>query len=95
MWYSPAVLSGKIRYLSNAIHGPNQLVSRVFVLWSQPGSNRRPPACKAGALPAELRPRSPRIQGKAALVGVEANVAVSADLGSFPLGLGPRTSAWA
>jgi hypothetical protein len=26
--------------------------------WSRPGSNRRPPACKAGALPAELRPRS-------------------------------------
>jgi hypothetical protein len=25
--------------------------------WSQPGSNRRPPACKAGALPAELWPR--------------------------------------
>ena len=25
--------------------------------WSQSGSNRRPPACKAGALPAELWPR--------------------------------------
>ena len=25
--------------------------------WSLSGSNRRPPACKAGALPAELRPR--------------------------------------
>src|SRR5207248_65550 len=24
--------------------------------WSQPGSNRRPPACHAGALPAELWP---------------------------------------
>src|SRR5262249_44746403 len=24
--------------------------------WSQTGSNRRPPACKAGALPAELWP---------------------------------------
>ena len=24
--------------------------------WSRSGSNRRPPACKAGALPAELRP---------------------------------------
>ena len=24
--------------------------------WSQAGSNRRPPACKAGALPAELWP---------------------------------------
>ena len=25
--------------------------------WSLSGSNRRPPACKAGALPAELKPR--------------------------------------
>ena len=25
--------------------------------WSVPGSNRRPPACKAGALPTELTPR--------------------------------------
>src|SRR5665213_4472720 len=28
--------------------------------WSRPGSNRRPPACKAGALPTELRPRNGR-----------------------------------
>ena len=27
--------------------------------WSQTGSNRRPPACKAGALPTELWPRAP------------------------------------
>ena len=27
------------------------------IWWSQTGSNRRPPACKAGALPAELWPR--------------------------------------
>ena len=27
------------------------------MMWSQAGSNRRPPACKAGALPAELWPR--------------------------------------
>jgi hypothetical protein len=27
-----------------------------FLRWSQPGSNRRPPACKAGALPTELWP---------------------------------------
>ena len=26
-------------------------------MWSQAGSNRRPPACKAGALPTELWPR--------------------------------------
>ena len=28
--------------------------------WRRPGSNRRPPACKAGALPAELRPHTRR-----------------------------------
>jgi hypothetical protein len=28
-----------------------------YPTWSQPGSNRRPPACKAGALPTELWPR--------------------------------------
>ena len=28
----------------------------AFAWWSQAGSNRRPPACKAGALPAELWP---------------------------------------
>jgi hypothetical protein len=27
--------------------------------WRRSGSNRRPPACKAGALPAELRPQKP------------------------------------
>ena len=32
--------------------------------WSQAGSNRRPPACKAGALPAELWPRVYREKSK-------------------------------
>ncbi len=27
-----------------------------LILWSQPGSNRRPPPCKGGALPTELWP---------------------------------------
>jgi hypothetical protein len=33
------------------------LATRLPTSWSQPGSNRRPPACKAGALPTELWPR--------------------------------------
>ena len=33
------------------------LSSVLWNWWSQSGSNRRPPACKAGALPAELWPR--------------------------------------
>lgn len=32
--------------------------------WSQTGSNRRPPACKAGALPAELWPQPVMIAGQ-------------------------------
>ena len=36
--------------------------------WSQSGSNRRPPACKAGALPAELWPHVGRISGCRSLV---------------------------
>ncbi len=35
--------------------------------WRRPGSNRRPPACKAGALPAELRPHA-RSEGAAVQV---------------------------
>src|SRR5262249_292673 len=35
-------------------------VPGAFVVWAGPGSNRRPPACKAGALPAELTARRSR-----------------------------------
>nr|ABM53547.1 conserved hypothetical protein [uncultured beta proteobacterium CBNPD1 BAC clone 578] len=38
--------------------------------WRMTGSNRRPPACKAGALPAELIPQS-RIKAVVGLVGFE------------------------
>ena len=38
--------------------------------WSQTGSNRRPPACKAGALPTELWPRRYGSQPKRDLVGL-------------------------
>ena len=34
----------------------NPSVPNLSFWWSQAGSNRRPPACKAGALPAELWP---------------------------------------
>ena len=39
--------------------------------WSQSGSNRRPPACKAGALPAELWPLESRSNNVNALVGLD------------------------
>jgi hypothetical protein len=31
------------------------------ILWRRSGSNRQPPACKAGALPVELRPRPKQV----------------------------------
>src|SRR3954469_1324585 len=43
--------------------------------WSLPGSNRRPPACKAGALPTELRPRVFR------MVAMPSSAAQPSDLG--------------
>src|SRR5262245_54637260 len=33
-----------------------RMIKRDLDWWSQTGSNRRPPACKAGALPTELWP---------------------------------------
>jgi hypothetical protein len=36
---------------------PNNCFCQSSQWWSLSGSNRRPPACKAGALPAELKPR--------------------------------------
>ena len=40
-------------------------ITRSPVWWSQTGSNRRPPACKAGALPTELWPlQMPAIRSK-------------------------------
>ncbi len=52
-----------------------QTVSKVCALstrcwWSQPGSNRRPPACKAGALPAELWPHRGVRSAAARMVGL-------------------------
>jgi len=54
--------------------------------WSQAGSNRRPPACKAGALPAELWPH---IHGDPALqCSVEATERL-VGLGRFELPTSP------
>src|SRR3954452_5413135 len=36
---------------------PLQILNLRLTWWSQTGSNRRPPACKAGALPTELWPQ--------------------------------------
>ena len=42
--------------IADAVAG--RAVDWTAVWWSQTGSNRRPPACKAGALPTELWPRA-------------------------------------
>ena len=49
----------KIFQITNASFGYRQepTTEPNSVWWSQTGSNRRPPACKAGALPTELWPR--------------------------------------
>ena len=53
--------------LSSWIGIPHASATLKEEWWSLSGSNRRPPACKAGALPAELKPlfgaRSPAPQG--------------------------------
>ena len=56
-------LPGKTRQSSRIARSPNRNVATgsdnprgLRKWWSRTGSNRRHPACKAGALPAELRP---------------------------------------
>ena len=44
------------KYQTNIAPSEPATLSQVF-WWSRSESNRRPPACKAGALPTELRPR--------------------------------------
>lgn len=44
-----------------------------LVWWSLSGSNRRPPACKAGALPAELKPHMKRDAPAVIALGVTGN----------------------
>jgi hypothetical protein len=47
----------KIAQPPHALRSIQRACNRPLI-WRRSGSNRRPPACKAGALPAELRPRS-------------------------------------
>ncbi len=56
-WTSVWIL--RARRSSRSTAAPLQ-ITEDLAWWSQTGSNRRPPACKAGALPTELWPRSRR-----------------------------------
>src|SRR5260370_26392580 len=46
-----------LRVIVRSTVTPLQILHLRLAWWSQTGSNRRPPACKAGALPTELWPR--------------------------------------
>ena len=61
---TPAMAAG-IRLFSNGRSRSSipRGKGRGGLWWSLSGSNRRPPACKAGALPAELRPHPCRTSG--------------------------------
>ena len=48
-------------YLSDAAAALRKSATRWRTWWSQSGSNRRPQACKASALPTELWPRQARL----------------------------------
>src|SRR5258708_24610510 len=54
--YNTLCLLAHMQFSKNAGHTPMPQVSSKS-WWSRSGSNRRHPACKAGALPAELRPQ--------------------------------------
>ena len=55
--YSLFTMSNIRAALSRAQHEALQTFRTQTNWWSQTGSNRRPPECKSGALPAELWPR--------------------------------------
>lgn len=57
--YFRTALTGSIANAKFSVQCLNQALS-VGDWWRQTGSNRRPPACKAGALPAELCPHEYR-----------------------------------
>ena len=46
------------RYRPASVSGGPPLGPGPITWWSWPGSNRRPPPCKGGALPVELQPRT-------------------------------------
>lgn len=56
---TPLARGNAHRARTHAVEGPKPPATTPHPRtrgWRRPGSNRRPPACKAGALPAELRP---------------------------------------
>ena len=53
------LLSSRTRYIYSKQHKSNLIINNRLTWWRMTGSNRRPPACKAGALPAELIPHTP------------------------------------
>ena len=50
----PAISCVTGRHVNRYTTGPSKIMYKTVKWWRMTGSNRRPPACKAGALPAEL-----------------------------------------
>jgi hypothetical protein len=54
---------------ARAVAVAQRVQTRQLGQWAVTGSNRRPPACKAGALPAELTARTRQLGGSYAVHG--------------------------
>ena len=64
-----------------------------FIWWRVPGSNRWPPACKAGALPAELTPHIEEVVGQNGLEPSTSRLSVvcSSQLSYWPISFSTST----
>ena len=87
-------LSGR-RMMAHFLNQKGELILPMHparTKWSQSGSNRRPPPCKGGALPAELWPRTQAAHNKQP-VGMDRNgpgpVAVVRTIRFITIGLRP------
>ena len=69
------------------------LQSVSFIWWRVPGSNRWPPACKAGALPAELTPHIEEVVGQNGLEPSTSRLSVvcSSQLSYWPISFSTST----
>ena len=66
----------------------------VAAEWRRPGSNRQPLACKASALPVELRPRRPAGSTRMGVLGFEPRTSALSELRSSQLSYTRVVSGW-
>ena len=87
-WASPGHASFYLAWPLSGVAAPPAAEGEAW--WSQTGSNRRPHACKARALPAELWPRTRRRNALSRIV-VLASAGATAQQPSFKTGLPSRS----